>query len=113
MAEAIKDFFIGMPWGLYIILILSFGLLIASWIVPPLGAISPSALQGTALILGATWLFYVTAHIPEFIEKGAKIKASVGNASIEIGKHRKKHLNEETAEEEEEINEDRPERETE
>ena len=47
MAETVKDFFIGMPWGLYVILILSFGLLIASWIVPPLGAISPSALQGT------------------------------------------------------------------
>lgn len=110
MSEAVKDFFIGMPWGLYIILILSFGLLIASWVVPPLGAISPSALQGTALILGATWLFYVTAHIPEFIEKGAKIKASVGNASIEIGRHRKKNLNEEIVEE---ADEDRPEPETE
>lgn len=102
MAETVKDFFIGMPWGLYVILILSFGLLIASWIVPPLGAISPSALQGTALILGATWLFYVTAHIPEFIEKGAKIKASVGNASVEIERHSKKVLNEENIEEEKE-----------
>lgn len=102
MAETVKDFFIGMPWGLYVILILSFGLLIASWIVPPLGAISPSALQGTALILGATWLFYVTAHIPEFIEKGAKIKASVGNASIEIGQHKKKVLDETNVEEEKE-----------
>ena len=102
MAETVKDFFIGMPWGLYVILILSFGLLIASWIVPPLGVISPSALQGTALILGATWLFYVTAHIPEFIEKGAKIKASVGNASIEIGRHKKKVLDETNVEEEKE-----------
>ena len=102
MAETVKDFFIGMPWGIYVILILSFGLLIANWIVPPLGAISPSALQGTALILGATWLFYVTAHIPEFIEKGAKIKASVGNASIEIGRHKKKVLDETNVEEEKE-----------
>lgn len=102
MAETIKDLFIGMPWGLYLILILSFGLLVASWVVPPLGAISPSALQGTALILGATWLFYVTAHIPEFIEKGAKIKASVGSASVEIGRHNKKVLNEESIEEEKE-----------
>ena len=101
MSEVVKDFFIGMPWGLYIILILSFFLLVASWIVPPLGAISPSALQGTALILGATWLFYVTAHIPEFIEKGAKIKASVGNATIEIGKHKKRTLEESEAEVEE------------
>ena len=86
MAEVVKDFFLGMPVGLYIILILVFGLIIASWVAPPLGVISASALQGSALVLGATWLFYVTAHIPEFIEKGAKIKASVGNASIEIGR---------------------------
>lgn len=109
MAEVIKDFFLGMPVGLYIILILTFGLLVASWIVPPLGAIAPSALQGAALILGATWLFYVTAHIPEFIERGAKIKASVGNASIEIGRHKKRHQ----IEEQEIEDEDRPEQEVE
>lgn len=102
MAEVIKDFFLGMPVGLYIILILTFGLLVASWVVPPLGAIAPSALQGAALILGATWLFYVTAHVPEFIEKGAKIKASVGNASIEIGRNKKRQQIDETPEVEDE-----------
>ena len=44
----------------------------------------------------------MTAHIPEFIEKGAKIKASVGNASIEIGRHKKKVLDETNVEEEKE-----------
>ena len=101
MSELVKDFFLGMPVGLYIILILTFGLLVASWIVPPLGAIAPSALQGSALILGATWLFYVTAHIPEFIEKGAKIKASVGNATIEIGRKKGKPQEDETGPESE------------
>lgn len=101
MAEVIKDFLLGMPVGLYIILILTFGLLVASWIVPPLGAIAPSALQGAALILGATWVFYVTAHVPEFIERGAKIKASVGNATLEIGRHRKRPEMEEPEVEEE------------
>ena len=103
MAELVKDFFLGMPVGLYIILILVFGLLIASWVVPPLGIIAPSALQGAALILGATWVFYVTARIPEFIEKGAKIKASVGNASLEIGRGKKKHLDDEPVAEDGEI----------
>ena len=102
MSETVKCFFIGMPLGLYIILILSFLLLVASWIVPPLGAISTSALQGIALILGAAWLFYVTSHIPDFIEKGAKIKASVGNATIEIG-NKNKALDETNIEEEKEI----------
>lgn len=86
MSEVVKDFWIGMPWYLYLILILSFGLMVASFIVPPLGTISPTVLQGVALILGGTWLLYTTANVPVFIEKGAKIKASYGNASIEIGR---------------------------
>ena len=86
MAEIVKDFFWGMPIALYIILFLSFGLGVAGFIVPPLGVISGSVLKGMALMLGATWLFYTTVHIPEFIERGAKIKASYGNASIEIGR---------------------------
>lgn len=97
MSELVKDVFMGMPWYLYLILVLCFGLLVASFIVPPLGTISPSVLQGAALIIGGTWLLYVTANIPAFIEKGAKIKASWKDASIEIG--RKKENNEEEPEE--------------
>lgn len=101
MAEIIKDFWAGMPWGMYIILLLVFGLLVASWIAPPLAAISKSALQGAALILGAAWLYYVTCHIPQILASGAKIRASYGNAQIEIGRHKKPDNNEEIVEEEE------------
>ena len=94
MSDIIKDFWIGMPVGLYLVIILAIGLLVASFIVPPLGTISPSVLQATALILGGTWLLYVTANIPTFIERGAKIKASYGNASIEIGRNKKKQMEE-------------------
>ena len=90
MADLIKDFWVGMPWYLYVILLLSFGLMVASFIVPPLGTISPTVLQGIALILGFTWLLYTTANIPTFIERGAKIKATYGNASIEIGRNKRK-----------------------
>lgn len=95
MAEIVKDFWIGMPWYLYLILILAFGLLVASFIVPPLGTISPTVLQGVAMFLGFTWLFYTTANIPVFIERGAKIKATWKDASIEIGRGKKKQINEE------------------
>ena len=88
MAELVGDMFRGISWYLFIIIILAFALLIASFIVPPLGAISPSVLQGIAIILGFTWLLYTTANIPVFIERGAKIKASYGNAKIEIGRHK-------------------------
>jgi len=89
MAELVGDMFRGMPWYLFFVIILAFGLLIASFIVPPVGTVSPSVLQGIAIILGFTWLLYVTANIPVFVERGAKIKASYGNAQIEIGKHHK------------------------
>ena len=85
MAELVKDVWAGMPWYLYLILLLAVGLLIASFCVPPLGTISPSVLQAAALIIGGTWLLYTTANIPNFIQAGAKIRASYGKAKIEIG----------------------------
>lgn len=103
MAEEVKDFFLGMPWPLYVILLLCFGLLVASFIIPPLGVITSSSLQGAAMILGFTWLFYVTANIPNFIERGAKIKASWKDATIEIGRKKDEvQLPEEQYEEKEE-----------
>lgn len=92
MAEEVKDFFLGMPWPLYVILLLCFGLLVASFIIPPLGVITSSSLQGAAMILGFTWLFYVTANIPNFIERGAKIKASWKDATIEIGRKKDENI---------------------
>lgn len=90
----VKDLMLGMPWYLYLILVLCFGLLVASFIVPPLGAINPTVMQGIAEILGFTWLLYTTANIPTFIERGAKIKASYGDATIEIGKNKKEEVSE-------------------
>lgn len=86
MAEFVKNMWVGMPWYLYVILLLSIGLLIASFIVPPLGVIHPSAIQGVALILGGTWLLYTTVNIPTFIASGAKIRAEYKGAKIEIGR---------------------------
>lgn len=90
MSEVVKDFFLGMPVGMYIILILAFALLCVSFVVPPLGVISSSSLQGASIILGFTWLFYVTTHIPQIVQSGAKVSASIGNAQISIGRNKKK-----------------------
>lgn len=90
MSDLVKDTFVGMPWYLYCIIILSFGLMVASFIVPPLGAINPTVLQGVAIILGFTWLLYTTVNIPVFISRGAKIRASYGDAKLEIAKHQEK-----------------------
>lgn len=85
MAEVVKDAFAGMPWYLYVIIILAVGLLVAGFLVPPLGIIDPSVLTGAGLIMGGTWLLYVTANLPVIIQTGAKIRASYGKAKIEIG----------------------------
>lgn len=102
MAEVVKDFWAGMPWGLYIILILAIGIGIAGFIVPPLGVISGSLLKFIAMILGGSWLFYITANIPTILANGAKIRAEYGNAKIEIGRHKKIEIADEPVEEEEE-----------
>ena len=82
--ENVKNMFIGIPWYMYLILICVFGLFVASFVIPPLGIIQPSVLQAGAIILGFCWLFYISANIPTFIQRGAKIKASYGNANITI-----------------------------
>ena len=93
MAEYVKDMWVGMPWYLYVILLLSVGLLIASFIVPPLGAIHPTVLQGISIILGGTWLLYTTVNIPTFIASGAKIRAEYKGAKIEIGRKKEQEEN--------------------
>ena len=91
MKELIKDFWLGMPIGMYVLLILAFGLMVVSFVLPPMGAIAPSVLQGASIILGFTWLFYVTTHIEEILKAGGKVKASVGNiAAVEIGRKKEK-----------------------
>ena len=87
--DAVRYFFLGMPLGLYLLLLAALGLFIAGFIVPPLGIIDPSLLTGIAELLGFGWLLYTTANIPEFIEKGAKISASYGGATISVGKHKR------------------------
>ena len=94
MSEMVHDFFKGMPLYLYIVLLFAIALIVAGFIVPPMGEIHGSVLQGAGIIILGTWLLYTTANIPLFIEKGAKIKAQVGNASIEIGRKKKEENNE-------------------
>lgn len=100
MAELVKDFFWGMPVGLYLILLFAIALCIAGFIVPPLGVISGTVLEAMGIILGSTWLFYTTTHIPQILASGAKIKASYGNANIEIGKKQEDSENKEESKEE-------------
>ena len=57
--ENIKNLFTGIPVYMYLLLLLVFGLFVASFFLPPLGIIHPSVLQAGAIILGFCWLFYI------------------------------------------------------
>lgn len=86
MKELLKDAVIGMPVGLYIILLIAAALMIAGFCLPPLAVIDASVLKGVSILILGGWLYYVTTHIPNIIENGAKIRASKGDAIIEISK---------------------------
>lgn len=58
----------------------SIGLLIASFLVPPMGEISPSVLRA----VGEIFAFATLAVLREAIKEGLSVKASKGDAAIEI-----------------------------
>lgn len=61
-------------------LIISIGLLVASFLVPPLGEISPSVLKGVAeLGFFATLSVVLTA-----VEKGSDVKVTKGDITLEV-----------------------------
>lgn len=86
MKELTKYALLGMPVGLYIILAIIIALAITAFFLPPLAVIDKSVIDMSLVILAAAWLYYTTAHIPDFIQKGAKIVAQTGNSSFTISK---------------------------
>lgn len=86
MKEMAKDLVFGLPWYCYAVLVVVAALLITAFILPPVAIIDKSVLYCAALMLGWSWLMFVTANIPTFIEKGAKIRAKWGDKSVEISK---------------------------
>lgn len=86
MKDIVKDLIFGMPWYCYVTLFVVIALLITAFFLPPLAIVDSSVLYGGALLLGFSWLMFVTINIPQFIEKGARIRATWGDKKIEIGK---------------------------
>ena len=84
MSERIKDLVWGLPWWMYVIFGVSIAMLVVSWIMPPIWVIEKSVIASTGMLLGFGWLYFVTVNIPSFMKAGAKIRATKGDASIEI-----------------------------
>lgn len=84
MKEIVKDLIFGLPWYCYVVLFVVVALVTTAFFLPPLAIVDKSVLYCAALLLGWCWLMFVTANIPTFIEKGAKIRAKWGDKSIEV-----------------------------
>ncbi len=66
-------------------MIVSIGLGIAAFCIPPYAVIDRSILAFIAEITGAAALLTFLVKLPEYIEKGATAKFQRGNTSIEVG----------------------------
>ena len=88
-------------------MIVSLGLGIAAFILPPTAVIDRSVLGFIAEITGAAALLTFLTKLPEYIEKGATAKFQRGNTSIEVGgKDKKPRRGEQETEYQEQIEEE-------
>lgn len=76
--------FKGTPWYVHLSFIVSLGLAIAGFCVPPHGVIDPSVLKVIAEILGGTTLLTFVVNIPVYLEAGVKAKISHGNTTVTV-----------------------------
>jgi len=76
--------FRGTPWYVHLSFIVSLGLAIAGFCVPPHGVIDPSVLKVIAEILGGTTLLTFVVNIPVYLEAGVKAKISHGNTTVTV-----------------------------
>ena len=81
MARILK----AVDWYVHLAMIVSIGLGIAAFIIPPTAVIDRSVLAFIAEITGAAALLTFLMKLPEYIEKGATARFQRGNTSIEVG----------------------------
>jgi len=86
MAKIIR----AVDWYVHLAMIVSIGLGIAAFCIPPYAVIDRSILAFIAEITGAAALLTFLVKLPEYIEKGATAKFQRGNTSIEVGGKKKR-----------------------
>ena len=78
--EATKNIKTSTTIALWASFVLSAGLLIASFCVPPMGEISPSTLKAGSLLFGFGGLFFLR----EAVMEGLGVKLTHGETTIEV-----------------------------
>lgn len=87
MAKILK----AVDWYVHLAMIVSLGLGIAAFILPPTAVIDRSVLAFIGEITGAAALLTFLVKLPDYIEKGATARFQRGNTSIEVGGRKKNH----------------------
>ena len=91
MAKAV---FRAVDWYVHIAMIVSIGLGIAAFCVPPYAVIDRSVLALIAELTGAAAFLTFLVKLPEYIEKGATARFQRGNISVEVGGKKKTNQDE-------------------
>lgn len=86
MAKVLK----AVDWYVHITMIVSIGLGIAAFFIPPTAVIDRSILAFIAEITGSAALLTFLTKLPEYIAAGATAKFQRGNTSIEVGGKKKR-----------------------
>ena len=81
MAKFLK----AVDWYVHAAMLVSMGLFIAAFIVPPTGSIDPSVLAAGGEMTGATAVLTFLAKLPEYIEKGITARVIKNGTTIEVG----------------------------
>lgn len=81
MAKILK----AVDWYVHLAMIVSVGLGIAAFCIPPYAVIDRSILAFIAEITGAAALLTFLVKLPEYIEKGGTARVTKGNTTIEVG----------------------------
>lgn len=81
MAKILK----AVDWYVHLAMIVSIGIGIAAFIIPPTAVIDRSVLSFIAEITGAAALLTFLVKLPEYIEKGGTARVTKGNTTIEVG----------------------------
>ena len=81
MAKILKS----VDWYVHAAMIVSIGLGIAAFCVPPTAVIDPSVLGLIGELTGAAAVLTFLAKLPEYIEKGGTARVTKGNTTIEVG----------------------------
>lgn len=81
MAKILK----AVDWYVHLAMIVSIGIGIAAFILPPTAVIDRSVLSFIAEITGAAALLTFLVKLPEYIEKGGTARVTKGNTTIEVG----------------------------